>query len=58
MPGMGTYSRDCRTVTAPPRRFALAAAFHTADVFTTDGHFRMMRPLTGQPSFRLLPDDL
>jgi uncharacterized protein len=37
---------------------ALAAAFQTADIFTTDGHFRMMRPLTGQPSFRLLPDDL
>jgi predicted nucleic acid-binding protein len=37
---------------------ALAAAFQTADMFTTDGHFRMMRPLTGQPAFRLLPDDL
>jgi len=36
----------------------LAAAFRTADLFTTDGHFRMMRPLTGHPAFRLLPDDL
>ncbi|MGP3952609.1 PIN domain-containing protein [Streptomyces sp. 7N604] len=37
---------------------ALASAFQTADVFTTDSHFRMMRPLTGQAAFRLLPDDL
>jgi predicted nucleic acid-binding protein len=37
---------------------ALSAAFQTADIFTTDGHFRMMRPLTGQSAFRLLPDDL
>jgi predicted nucleic acid-binding protein len=37
---------------------ALAAAFHTADMFTTDTHFRMMRPLTAHGSFRLLPDDL
>ncbi|MDT0346824.1 PIN domain-containing protein [Streptomyces litchfieldiae] len=37
---------------------ALAAAFRTADLLTTDGHFRMMRPLTGQPAFRLLPEDL
>jgi predicted nucleic acid-binding protein len=37
---------------------ALAAAFQTTDMFTTDHHFRMMRPLTGQPAFRLLPDDL
>ena len=37
---------------------ALASAFQTADMFTTDSHFRMMRPLTGQPAFRLLPDDL
>ncbi|MFD7321215.1 PIN domain-containing protein [Streptomyces sp. NPDC059875] len=37
---------------------ALAAAFHTADVFTTDAHFRMMRPLTAHPAFRLLPDDV
>ncbi|WP_371549848.1 PIN domain-containing protein [Streptomyces sp. NBC_00554] len=37
---------------------ALASAFQTADMFTTDSHFRMIRPLTGQPAFRLLPDDL
>lgn len=37
---------------------ALAAAYRTADIFTTDRHFRMMRPLAGQPAFRLLPDDL
>ncbi|MFD4974760.1 hypothetical protein [Streptomyces sp. NPDC058424] len=37
---------------------ALAAAFRTVDLFTTDRHFRTMRPLTGQPAFRLLPDDL
>jgi hypothetical protein len=37
---------------------ALAAAFQTPCVFTTDSRFRMMRPLTGQSAFRLLPDDL
>ncbi|MFJ5897117.1 hypothetical protein ACIQFZ_16930 [Streptomyces sp. NPDC093064] len=37
---------------------ALAAAFRTVDLFTSDRRFRMMRPLTGQPAFRLLPDDL
>ncbi|WP_326793047.1 hypothetical protein [Streptomyces sp. NBC_00841] len=36
----------------------LAAAFQTADLFTTDRHFRMMRPLTAHKAFRLLPDDL
>ena len=36
----------------------LAAAFRTADVFTTGRHFRMMRPLTGEEAFRLLPDDV
>ncbi|MFD3494922.1 PIN domain-containing protein [Streptomyces sp. NPDC058690] len=36
----------------------LAAAFQTADLFTTDRHFRMMRPLTAHGAFRLLPDDL
>ncbi|MCP3818397.1 PIN domain-containing protein [Streptomyces sp. A3M-1-3] len=36
----------------------LAAAFQTADMFTTDRHFRMMRPLTAHGAFRLLPDDL
>lgn len=37
---------------------ALAAAYRTAAVFTTDRHFRMMRPLTGHEAFTLLPDDL
>ncbi|MCC3654243.1 PIN domain-containing protein [Streptomyces sp. WAC 00631] len=37
---------------------ALAAAYRTDAVFTTDRHFRMVRPLTGHPAFRLLPDDL
>ncbi|MFF9484103.1 PIN domain-containing protein [Streptomyces sp. NPDC014676] len=37
---------------------ALAAAFRTTSLFTADSHFRMMRPLTGEPVFRLLPDDL
>ncbi|MFI1417304.1 PIN domain-containing protein [Streptomyces sp. NPDC020731] len=37
---------------------ALAAAFRTISLFTTDGRFRMLRPLTGEPAFRLLPDDL
>ncbi|GGT47930.1 PIN domain-containing protein [Streptomyces purpureus] len=37
---------------------SLAAAFHTADMFTSDTHFRMMRPLTAHTAFRLLPDDL
>lgn len=37
---------------------ALAAAFRTADMLTTDGHFRMMRPLTAHGAFRLLPEDL
>ncbi|MGX4688761.1 hypothetical protein [Streptomyces sp. JNUCC 63] len=36
----------------------LAAAFRTVDLFTADRHFRMMRPLTGRPAFRLRPDDL
>jgi uncharacterized protein len=36
---------------------ALAASYRTADMFTTDRHFRIMRPLTGHPAFRLLPDD-
>jgi hypothetical protein len=36
---------------------ALAAAFRTVDLFTTDSHFRMMRPLTGEPAFRLLSED-
>ncbi|WP_306332958.1 PIN domain-containing protein [Streptomyces sp. KL118A] len=37
---------------------ALAAAFRTADMLTSDVHFRMMRPLTAHGAFRLLPDDL
>jgi hypothetical protein len=37
---------------------ALAAAYRTDAMFTTDGHFRMIRPLTGHPAFHLLPDDL
>ncbi|MGY4992647.1 hypothetical protein [Streptomyces alfalfae] len=49
--GVGVGPTDAMNV-------ALAAAFRTADIFTPDGHFRMMRPLAGQPAFRLLPDDL
>jgi predicted nucleic acid-binding protein len=37
---------------------ALAAAYGTDVLFTTDRHFRMIRPLTGHKAFRLLPDDL
>lgn len=37
---------------------ALAAAYRTEALFTTDRHFRMIRPLTGHTAFRLLPDDL
>ncbi|MFD3512019.1 PIN domain-containing protein [Streptomyces sp. NPDC058657] len=37
---------------------ALAAAYGTDVMFTTDRHFRMVRPLTGHKAFRLLPDDL
>lgn len=37
---------------------ALAAAYRTDALLTTDHHFRMVRPLTGHPAFRLLPDDL
>ncbi|MGP3942776.1 MULTISPECIES: PIN domain-containing protein [Streptomyces] len=37
---------------------ALAASYRTDAVFTTDRHFRMVRPLTGHEAFRLLPDDL
>lgn len=36
----------------------LAAAYRTVDVFTSNAHFRMMRPLTGNAAFRLVPDDL
>ncbi|MEI5033795.1 VapC toxin family PIN domain ribonuclease [Streptomyces sp. S1A(2023)] len=37
---------------------ALAAAYRTEFIFTSDRHFRMARPLTGHKAFRLLPDDL
>ncbi|WP_314174247.1 PIN domain-containing protein [Streptomyces winkii] len=37
---------------------ALAAAYRTETVFTSDQHFRMMVPLTGHAAFRLLPDDV
>ncbi|MDX3379616.1 PIN domain-containing protein [Streptomyces sp. ME02-6991-2A] len=37
---------------------ALAAAYRTEIIFTSDRHFRMVRPLTGHKAFRLLPDDL
>ncbi|WP_328501854.1 PIN domain-containing protein [Streptomyces sp. NBC_00457] len=37
---------------------ALAAAYRTDVVFTSDQHFRMVRPLTGHDAFRLLPDDM
>ncbi|TDC74099.1 PIN domain-containing protein [Streptomyces hainanensis] len=37
---------------------ALAATFQTADLFTSDRHFRVLRPLTSHPAFRLLPADL
>ncbi|MFJ4904170.1 PIN domain-containing protein [Streptomyces sp. NPDC093249] len=37
---------------------ALAAAHGTEVLFTTDRHYRMIRPLTGHPAFRLLPGDL
>ncbi|WP_371666646.1 hypothetical protein [Streptomyces sp. NBC_00289] len=37
---------------------ALAAAYRTEVLLTTDRHFRMIRPLTGHQAFRLLPDDL
>ncbi|MGH3314342.1 MAG: PIN domain-containing protein [Streptomyces sp.] len=37
---------------------ALAAAYGTESLLTTDKHFRIMRPLTGHAAFRLLPEDL
>ncbi|WP_415949862.1 PIN domain-containing protein [Streptomyces sp. KLOTTS4A1] len=37
---------------------ALAAAYDTEVMFTSDKHFRMMRPLTGHEAFRLLPEDV
>jgi hypothetical protein len=58
MRGYADADGGARVGLADAMNVALAAAFQTADMFTTDGHFRMMRPLTGQPAFRLLPDDL
>lgn len=37
---------------------ALAAAYGTDAMFTTDGRFRVVRPLTGHLAFHLLLDDL
>ncbi|MBV9023312.1 MAG: PIN domain-containing protein [Streptomycetaceae bacterium] len=37
---------------------ALAAAYGTDAIFTMGRHFRMVRPLTGHSTFRLLPDDM
>ncbi|SCK35916.1 PIN domain-containing protein [Streptomyces sp. WMMB 322] len=37
---------------------ALAAAYRTDSIFTTDRHFRVMVPLTGHAAFRLLPEDM
>ena len=37
---------------------ALAAAYRNDVVFTSDRRFRMVRPLTGHETFRLLPDDM
>ncbi|MFF9121868.1 PIN domain-containing protein [Streptomyces sp. NPDC014889] len=37
---------------------ALAAAYRTEAMFTSDLHFRMIRPLTGHKAFRLLPEEL
>ncbi|WP_306318407.1 MULTISPECIES: PIN domain-containing protein [unclassified Streptomyces] len=37
---------------------ALAKAYSTDALFTTDKDFRILRPLTGHGAFRLLPEDL
>ncbi|WP_070195426.1 hypothetical protein [Streptomyces oceani] len=37
---------------------ALAATYRTNRVLSSDGHFRIMRPLTGHATFELLPEDL
>lgn len=37
---------------------ALAAAYRTDALFTSDQDYRIMRPLTRHDAFRLLPDDL
>ncbi|MEU5581198.1 PIN domain-containing protein [Streptomyces huasconensis] len=49
--GKGVGLADAMNVT-------LAASFQTADMLTSDTHFRMMRPLTAHGAFRLLPEDL
>ncbi len=35
----------------------LARDYHTEQILTLDAHYRAVRPLTGQPAFRLLPAD-
>ena len=37
---------------------ALAKAYRTDALFTTDKDFRIVQPLTGHAAFRLLPEDL
>ncbi|GAA1363836.1 PIN domain-containing protein [Streptomyces beijiangensis] len=37
---------------------ALAKAYRTDALFTTDKDFRIIQPLTGHAAFRLLPEDL
>lgn len=37
---------------------ALAAAYRTNAMFTSDRHFRRIRPLTGHTALLLLPDDM
>ncbi|WP_308407921.1 hypothetical protein [Streptomyces parvus] len=37
---------------------ALAAAYRSEAIFTSDRHYRMVRPLTGHKAFRLLPEDV
>ncbi|WP_406411035.1 PIN domain-containing protein [Streptomyces sp. NBC_01614] len=37
---------------------ALAKAYRTDALFTTDKDFRIIQPLTGHATFRLLPEDL
>ncbi|MFF4743792.1 hypothetical protein [Streptomyces sp. NPDC001268] len=54
----GYVDADGRAGVGPTDAMNVALASRTADIFTLDGHFRMMRPLAGQPAFRLLLDDL
>ncbi|WP_308295645.1 PIN domain-containing protein [Streptomyces odontomachi] len=58
MQGYGDVDGGKGVGLADAMNVVLAAAYQTADIFTSDGHFRMMRPLTAHPAFRLLPDDL